>query len=95
MLPKMLQSVLWSYNLSSLDLKKNKHLVITQVLNHGNWEQLQWLIKHCKWPEIKEAVVNPDRGSWMPDALNYWMTIFGLRMSKQKYRSALLNLEPR
>lgn len=94
MIPKLLRSVLWSYNLETLDPKKDKYLIITQVLNHGSWKQLQWLIKQYRWQDIKTVVSNPARGSWMPDALNYWVTIFNLKISKQKYQTAIFCLDP-
>ena len=79
-LPQKLQSALWSYNLADLDLKKDRRLIITQIFNRGDWEQVKWVASHYQWPEIEEVVSSPQRGCWMPDVLNYWTTIFDLKL---------------
>jgi len=94
-LPKFLQSALWSYNLKELDIKKDKSLIITQVLNHGTWESVKWVCKNYEWREIKKVVVNPQRGCWHKDSLNYWLEFFKMKLPKDKYEKALFSLEVR
>jgi len=92
-LPKSLQSALYSYSLKSLDTYKDAHLIIAQVLNHGNWQQIQWLKKTYGLAKIKEVVKKPDRGIWYFDVLNYWQKIFNLKLSKKDITQALFSLK--
>lgn len=92
-LPKFLQSALWSYDLKSLDLKSDYRLIITQVLNHGNWKQIQWLKKIYGLEKIKKVVSNPSRGLWYDDVLNYWQVILNLKLPKKKFDKALFSLD--
>ena len=93
-IPKYLQSALWSYNLDSINLKRHKKLVITQILNHGNWRQLQWLLKNYKLSDIKQTVLNPSRGVWLDDSLNYWETILNIKTPSDTRHRALFSLNP-
>ncbi|MEW6408468.1 MAG: hypothetical protein AB1465_07345 [Patescibacteria group bacterium] len=92
-LPKFLQTAPWSYDLKTLDIKKDRHLIITQILNHGTWEQVQWVLKNYREREIKEVVKNPDRGVWHKDALNFWLNIFNLKLPKKIIKDALFSLK--
>ena len=82
-IPKILQSALYSYDLRSLDTEKDYRLIVTQVLNHGNWQQVQWLQKTYGLAKIKEVVKKPDRGVWYDDVLNYWQIILDIKLSKK------------
>ncbi len=92
--PKFLQSALYSYNLKSLNAQRDYNLIITQVLNHGNWKQVQWLKKNYGLKKIKEVIKNPERGLWYFDVLNYWQIILGIKLSKKKIDKALFSLSP-
>jgi hypothetical protein len=70
--PKQFQRVLWSYDISKMDLEKDKKEIITQVLNYGTWEDLKWLFKFYSEKEIKEVIKNPRRGVWFRKVLNFY-----------------------
>jgi len=97
MLPKFLQSALWSYDLKNMDAnnKSDKKIIIEQILNYGTWEQLKWLTKTYSWNEIKQIVKTPSRGIWKKDSLNYWLLFFNLKMPKIKREEALFSLIPK
>jgi len=84
--PKKLQSALWSYNITKLDPSDNldKKIIIEQVLNHGTWEQLKWLLKTYSEKDIKQVVKCPSRGVWRKDAMNYWTKYFNLEIPDKK-----------
>lgn len=42
-IPSTLQSVLWSSNINSLHLEKDKVYVIHQILAYGDIEDIKWL----------------------------------------------------
>ena len=95
-LPEFLQSVLWSYDLSkmSLDNPKDRNLVITQVLNHGDMRQLEWLTKTYSQKEIENVVRKPWRGVWFKRVLDYWLQILQIEIPQTVYQKAILGVNP-
>lgn len=55
MIPKNLQGVLWSSDVSKLDLVKNKNYIIHQILAYGTLQHMKWLFKVYKPGEIKNV----------------------------------------
>ena len=95
-LPKFLQSALWSYDLfkMSSDNPKDRDLIITQVLNHGDMKQLEWLAKTYSQKEIEDVIRKPWRGMWFKRILDYWLRIFRVEISQKTYQKAILNVNP-
>lgn len=94
-IPNFLQSALWSYDLSKFDGQKDKHTIITQVLNYGTKEQMDWLLKTYTEDEIKSVVTTPRRGIWLRDVLRHWLTKFDLLLDPLIFESAIRSLDPR
>ena len=92
--PRQFQRVLWSYDISKMDLEEDKKEIITQVLNYGDWEDLELLYKLYPEKEIKKVVKNPRRGVWFEKVLNFWLTIFNIKLKKDNYQKAIFNLNP-
>lgn len=93
--PKFLQSALWSYDVRRLDPQEDRRYVIEQILNHGTWQQLKWLLKTYTTREIKQVLRNPSRGIWHDDVFNYWEKIWNVKVPKAARERALFSLEPR
>lgn len=90
--PRRFQRALWSYNISKMDLKKDKKEIITQVLNYGDWEDLKLLFKLYPEKDIKKVVKNPRRGVWFEKVLNFWTTIFNIKLKKKVFERAIFKL---
>jgi len=88
-LPKQFQRVLWSYDISKMDLEEDKDEIITQVLNYGTWEDLKLLYKLYPEKDIKKVVRYPRRGVWFKKVLNFWTTIFNIRLKKDIFKKAI------
>ena len=93
-LPKFLQPYLASYDLSELDIKKDRELIITELLNKGDSRALSWLGKTCSQKEIKEVISNPIKGMWMESILSYWLRILNVKLPEKTFKQALINLHP-
>lgn len=91
-LPKFLQPYLASYDLSRLDTKRDKDIIITEILNKGDEDALAWLTKNYSKDEIKKVVEFPMRGMWLKNTLEYWLKIFGINKNAKKFERAILNL---
>lgn len=89
-----LQSYLASYDLSSLDLEKDKDIIITEILNKGDGKAVKWLGKNYSLKEIKEVVSFPIRGMWMKSVLSYWLKILDINLPSEKFKQAILDLNP-
>ena len=88
-LPKSILSCLWSYDPKSIDLKRDKDLIITQVLNYGFADDVRWLNKTYPESEIRNVVSKPSRGVWLKRTLTYWCTILNVKLSDTTYKHAL------
>jgi len=91
-LPKFLQPYLASYELSSLDVKRDRDLIVTEVLNKGDDKAVRWLGRVYSRDDIKQVVKNPVRGMWLENNLKYWLVIFDLNLSAKKLQDAVINL---
>lgn len=94
-LPRFLQTYLPSYNLTGLNLKRDKDIIITPILDHGDTEAVRWLCSVYNLSDIKAVVKNPIRGMWFRPSLSYWKNILGIKIPKQKFELAILNLDPK
>lgn len=90
--PKFLQPYLASYELSSLDVKRDRDLIVTEVLNKGDDKGVRWLGRVYSRDDIKQVVKNPVRGMWLENNLKYWLVIFDLNLSAKKLQEAVINL---
>jgi len=93
-LPKHVRHCFWSYDLSSIDIAKEKHLIIQQILNYGNWQAIKWLFKVYANRDIKEVLKSPHRGIWWKRVLNFWLTIFNLHIPKDVFALAVKEIDP-
>lgn len=93
-IPSKMRWLFWSYDIKSLDLNKDKDYIITQVLNYGTWNDVRWLFRVYPEKEIMEVVKNPSRGLWFEKVLNFWTTIFNIRLKKDVWQKAIFNINP-
>jgi len=82
----------WSYDIKSLDLKSDIDYIVAQVLNYGAWEDVRWLLRNYSEQEIKNVIKNPSRGVWFEKVLNFWTTIFNIRLKKDVLEKAIFRL---
>jgi hypothetical protein len=87
--PRQFQRVLWSYDISKMDLEKDKKEIITQVLNYGTWEDLKLLYKLYPEKDIKKVIKNPQRGVWFKKVLNFWIKIYNIKLKKRIFERAI------
>ncbi len=90
--PAGIRACLWSYHPSELDLEEDREIIIAQVLNYGRWRDVQWLFQTYSKETIKSVLKNPSRGSWLPETLNFWLTLWNMSLSKRRYKRALFTL---
>ena len=77
-IPPFMAPFLWSYNLSELDLEKDKKRIITNALNYGTKEATDWVFSVFEEEDIKEVVRHPLPGEWSKKSINFWGLILGI-----------------
>jgi hypothetical protein len=93
-LPKNFQRLLWSYDLKKMNAWEDKKEIITRVLNHGTWDDLKLLFKLYSEDDIKKTIKHPRRGVWFEKVLNFWTTIFNIRLKRDVWEKAIFNINP-
>ena|SRR3990170_6223427 len=95
-LPNMLQSSLWSYDMSKMDKNRDKKLIISQIINYGNPEQLEWMKNAYSDGEIKDVVTHPRRGIWWREKLRWWLNKYKVIIDPLQFEVAIreINLRP-
>lgn len=91
-LPSFLAPCLASYDLNQLDIEKDRTLIITSILNKGDYKALKWLTDVYKKKEIEKVVKNPVRGFWYKWILRYWLKIFDIKLPNEIYQKAIIKL---
>jgi len=86
-IPKYVKPTLWSYDTKAMDVQKDKHRIIVNVLNFGTKEATDWLLKTYKRKEIKKSIENSLQGDWNKKSLNFWTLVFDVDKKKIKERS--------
>jgi hypothetical protein len=76
---KKFKPFLWSYDVSSFDLEKDKERIITNILNYGTKEATDLLRKIYSDSELKAVLRNPKPGEWDDKSLNYWSIIYNIK----------------
>jgi hypothetical protein len=76
--PQSVKAVLWSYDLNSIEVQKDKKIIIFQVLNFGSEEAIKWLFKRYDLTVIKQVVNTIPLFEWNKKSLALWKTIFSL-----------------
>ncbi|PIR92630.1 hypothetical protein COU01_00680 [Candidatus Falkowbacteria bacterium CG10_big_fil_rev_8_21_14_0_10_44_15] len=76
----------WFANSGKLNLKKDKHLIIHQVLSHGNMDDVRRLFKIYGKQTIRKEFKKPEPGLYYPDILNFVQYLLGIKkITKKKY----------
>ncbi|OGQ22434.1 MAG: hypothetical protein A3I05_10035 [Deltaproteobacteria bacterium RIFCSPLOWO2_02_FULL_44_10] len=91
-IPESVLACVWFANPDKLEWETQKTVVITSVLNRGQWEAVQWIYRTYGEAAIKSVVAHPGRGQWFPQSLRFWLTFFSISLDSQTFQKALLHL---
>lgn len=94
-LPEFLKPVLWSYNLSRLDKDDDWQLIISQGLNYGSDNVVEWIKANYTDAQIKEVVSHPRRGVWFRERLRRWLGYFGIIVDPLEFEAAIWEAGPK
>ena len=77
-IPQSVRAVLWSYDLSKIDLVMHKKLIVVQVLNFGSKEATDWLFKTYPKDEIIKIATLISLDQWDKKSLALWSLYLGI-----------------
>lgn len=81
--PQMLQPFLWSYNLSRMDIQRDKQVIIKQILDYGTAEATDWLRKTYSEDDIREAIRASIKSDWSKKSLALWNLVYDALPSRE------------
>jgi len=77
--PPAVKAALWYLDMDRLDLQRDRERIVSNILNLGTHEALQWLFATYERSQIASVVQHPRPGEWNRKSLNFWSIIFGIR----------------
>lgn len=78
-LPLSVKSVLWSYDLSQIDITKHQKLIISQILNFGTKDATDWLFKTYQLKDIRQAAQSIPLDQWDKKSLALWSSYLNIK----------------
>lgn len=95
-LPSFLQSCLWSYDISEIDVERDMRLIIVQAINYGNKKQIAWMENTYSDEDIRDVVMHPRRGVWWRNKLRSYLKKFRAIIDPLIFEAAIRenNLRP-
>ena len=79
MIPQFIQTFLWSYDIKSLDISRDKRRIITNVLNFGTSRATEWLFEIYTKEEIKNCLTSPLPGEWNNKSMIFWSLLLDVK----------------
>lgn len=86
MIPKFVQPFLWSYDISVLDIARDKRRIITNVLNFGTKKATDWLFERYTKKDVKDCLINPLPGEWNKKSIAFWSFIMDVKPGQTNVR---------
>ena len=87
-MPDYILRCLWSYDISEVDFDRHKNLIITRVLNYGDWQGVKWLYENYSEDDLEQVIKKPGRGLWFKRTLNFWLTVLQIDLSPKEFDNA-------
>lgn len=84
-IPKSLQGILWSKEVSNLNLTQDRNYIIHQVLMYGSLENISWLFRSYLKKVIKEEFTKNPAKIYTKPAFNF-VKKFILGLEKEKLK---------
>ncbi|KKP68444.1 MAG: hypothetical protein UR68_C0016G0004 [Candidatus Roizmanbacteria bacterium GW2011_GWA2_35_19] len=76
--PQSVKAVLWSYDLNTIEVQKDKKILISQVLNFGSEEAIKWLFKQYSFEVVEQIANTIPLFQWNKKSLSLWKIILSI-----------------
>ena len=81
--PKFIVQFLWSSDISKVDIRRDKAMIIKNVLNFGTKRATDWLDETYSRRDIRRVIRNTPVSAWRQRSLNLWSLIYGVSPKRQ------------
>lgn len=92
-IPQSLQATLWSVDIKSLDLEKDKSYIIHQILGYGGFDEIKWLLHNYPKEEIREVFLESPMKNYPKDnyyfAKNIILDLEDTKLNENKYITSI------
>jgi hypothetical protein len=88
-LPVEFKMYFWEYDLNSLDINDDYFLIIERIMNLGDINSINWMLKHYPENIIKSVLI--ENRSIRNITKNYWSIIFNDKAISQRNISGRAN----
>jgi hypothetical protein len=82
-IPVNLENLFWSYDFKSLDLEKDKKLIVKQILNYGTIEDWKWLVSVYGKTGVQETISKLYESEFRPQSLKLAQILFNSKPSHE------------
>jgi hypothetical protein len=79
-LPPFVVRLLWDVDASSVDLRRDRALVLERVMSRGTWEAMKWLRATYPQVELAEFVRTQGARKLSPRDRAYWGLVCGVEI---------------
>ena len=92
-LPLSFKPLFWSYDFSLINPIRNKQRIIINVVNYGNWEHWQWILKYYGVARVKKLVENIPASEFRQRALKLFRLLLNIKKIKYENRGIKIRAE--
>lgn len=82
MIPSYVKPFVWSYDTKKLNLKKDRKVIIINILNLGSIRATEWLFEQFNKADIKKTIQNSSIKEWNEKSLNLWSNFLKVKPKK-------------
>ncbi len=82
-IPASVVATLWSYDITSLNLERDKALIIYNVLNYGTSDATSWLNNTYDEKDIRAIIKDIPRSAWDKKSIALWSLIYDVTPSTE------------
>ncbi len=79
---ELFRTALWSADIDSLDLEKDRFIIIERFLEHGGDRHIDFIFKNYNVQDIIDVIKNSSYLS--PRTVNYWCLFFNLKREETR-----------
>jgi len=76
--PQPVKAVLWSYDINHIEVQKHKKIIISQVLNFGSKEAIEWLFKQYDFTLVEKIANTIPLFQWNKKSLSLWKLVLSI-----------------
>jgi hypothetical protein len=77
-LPKNLKPLFWDYDFKQLSWQQDKDLIISRILEKGDWQSILWLRHQLSDKELSTWIIAKEGRGLELRQLRFWELILGL-----------------